>query len=201
MSDPITQIRSALTKVYNLQAKEVYARIVENEWMGALPDDQKKKFIRVVSKALKDLMANGSHPKGRRQRKTPRDPDEPKRPATAFIMWLNAHRDDLKKQLVEEDIKPICVNVGKKGGAVWQEMDDAEKEVWKEKGKQARIHYEEAMTAYKAKKVSDSVSTTTTASETSDEASPPTSPTPKKKKTKKKKKLPDTITKSVKKKK
>lgn len=68
----------------------------------------------------------------------------PKRPATAFMIWLNATRESIKK-----DNPGISVTeIAKKGGEMWKEMKD--KSEWEGKAAKAKEEYAEALAAYKA---------------------------------------------------
>ncbi|XP_046399904.1 FACT complex subunit Ssrp1 [Ischnura elegans] len=81
-----------------------------------------------------------------RQRKNKKNKDEnmPKRPATAFMMWLNASRDKIKS-----DNPGISVTeVSKKGGEMWRELKD--KSEWEGKAAKAKEEYSKAMAEYKA---------------------------------------------------
>ncbi|XP_058461850.1 FACT complex subunit Ssrp1 [Malaya genurostris] len=67
----------------------------------------------------------------------------PKRPATAFMMWLNASRDKIKKDNPGISITEIA----KKGGELWKELKD--KQEWEQKAAKAKEEYAEALKAYK----------------------------------------------------
>ncbi|KAL8589456.1 hypothetical protein ACOMHN_061667 [Nucella lapillus] len=90
----------------------------------------------------------------RRQRKTKKanqDPNQPKRPQSAFFLWLNSHRESIKR-----DHPGISVTeVTKLAGEMWKTVDKAE---WEEKSKKAKADYKVAMAEYreKAKDQSDS---------------------------------------------
>ncbi|XP_053684404.1 FACT complex subunit Ssrp1 [Sabethes cyaneus] len=68
----------------------------------------------------------------------------PKRPATAFMMWLNATRDKIRKDNPGISITEIA----KKGGEMWKELKD--KQEWEQKAAKAKEEYAEALKAYKA---------------------------------------------------
>lgn len=68
----------------------------------------------------------------------------PKRPATAFMIWLNATREQIKKDNPGISITEIA----KKGGELWKELKD--KSEWEGKAAKAKEEYQEALKAYKA---------------------------------------------------
>ncbi|KAG8240393.1 hypothetical protein J437_LFUL002536 [Ladona fulva] len=81
-----------------------------------------------------------------RKRKNKKEKDEnmPKRPATAFMMWLNASREKIKS-----DNPGISVTeVSKKAGEIWRDMKD--KSEWESKAAKAKEEYSKAMAEYKA---------------------------------------------------
>ncbi|KAM7470715.1 hypothetical protein LguiA_008898 [Lonicera macranthoides] len=76
------------------------------------------------------------------------DPDKPKRPASAFFVFM----EDFRKQHKEEhpDNKSVSV-VGKAGGDKWKLMSDAEKASFVAKAEKRKVEYEKNMQAYKNK--------------------------------------------------
>ncbi|XP_052902941.1 FACT complex subunit Ssrp1 [Anopheles moucheti] len=87
----------------------------------------------------------------KKERKEPRakksktkDSGAPKRPASAFMIWMNATRDQIRK-----DNPGISItDVSRKGGEMWKELKD--KKEWEAKAAKAKEDYVEAMAAYKA---------------------------------------------------
>ncbi|KAK9877015.1 hypothetical protein WA026_016042 [Henosepilachna vigintioctopunctata] len=77
--------------------------------------------------------------------KKTQDKDKPKRPQTAFMLWLNESRSKIKAK--NPDMK--VTEIAKEGGRQWRELEDKSK--WETKAKDAKRLYEEAMKAYKAK--------------------------------------------------
>lgn len=65
----------------------------------------------------------GSKPEGpRKKRKTKKgkDPNAPKRPQSAYFLWLNENRDKIR-----EDNPGISITeVSKKAGELWKEVED-----------------------------------------------------------------------------
>nr|AFK37944.1 unknown [Lotus japonicus] len=75
------------------------------------------------------------------------DPNQPKRPPTAFFVFL----DDFRKEFKEanpgsKDVK----RVGKEGGEKWRAMTDEEKKPYLEKVAELKEEYEKAMANYNA---------------------------------------------------
>ncbi|XP_030768356.1 FACT complex subunit Ssrp1-like [Sitophilus oryzae] len=83
--------------------------------------------------------------KPRKPRKSKKDKDEnrPKRAATAFMLWLNAHRESIKKD--NPGIK--VTEIAKKGGEMWRELKD--KSEWEQKAAKEKEEYTKAMEEYK----------------------------------------------------
>jgi len=80
-----------------------------------------------------------------RKKKTKRDkdPDAPKRPLTAYFLWMNANRENLKKKWPGLSVTEFS----KKAGEEWKTIDDKAK--WEAKSKKAKELYEEQMIEYK----------------------------------------------------
>ncbi|XP_063709713.1 FACT complex subunit Ssrp1 [Culicoides brevitarsis] len=74
-----------------------------------------------------------------------KDSDAPKRPTTAFMLWLNESREQIKK----ENPGISVTEIAKKGGEMWKELKDKSK--WEGKAAKAKEEYNEAMKEYKAK--------------------------------------------------
>lgn len=65
--------------------------------------------------------------------------ERPKRPLSAYMIWLNSARDSIKKE--NPDFK--VTEVAKKGGELWRGMKD--KSEWEAKAAEAKDKYEKAM--------------------------------------------------------
>lgn len=82
-------------------------------------------------------------PRKRRVKKE-RDSQKPKRPQSAYFIWLNEHREVIKKENPGISITEISKVAGQK----WRTMED--KTEWEKKAAEAKRDYEEAMKEYKA---------------------------------------------------
>ncbi|XP_054012092.1 FACT complex subunit Ssrp1 [Hylaeus anthracinus] len=83
-------------------------------------------------------------PRRSRKQKKERDENKPKRPPTAFMIWLNSTREKIKA-----DNPGIAVTeIAKKGGEMWRELKD--KSEWEEKAAKAKKEYAASMSEYKA---------------------------------------------------
>ncbi|XP_018014547.1 FACT complex subunit Ssrp1 [Hyalella azteca] len=82
-------------------------------------------------------------PRKKRQKKD-RDDNKPKRPQSAYFLWLNAHREEIKRKNPGISI----TDLSKKAGEMWRELSD--KKEWEEKAAEAKSDYDEAMKEYKA---------------------------------------------------
>ncbi|KAG7163414.1 FACT complex subunit Ssrp1-like [Homarus americanus] len=81
-------------------------------------------------------------PRKRRQKKE-RDENKPKRAQSAYFLWLNEHREQIKKENPGISITEISKVAGQK----WRALED--KTEWEKKAAEAKQEYEEAMKAYK----------------------------------------------------
>lgn len=63
--------------------------------------------------------------RGPNKEKKVKDPNAPKRPASAYLEYQNSVRDEYRQQFPDMAYSEVL----KKIGATWQSMSDAEKEV------------------------------------------------------------------------
>uniref|UniRef100_W8BHA8 Mobility group protein 1A n=1 Tax=Ceratitis capitata TaxID=7213 RepID=W8BHA8_CERCA len=70
--------------------------------------------------------------------------DKPKRPLSAYMLWLNSAREQIKRE--NPGIK--VTEVAKKGGELWRAMKD--KSEWEAKAAKAKENYEDAVREFEA---------------------------------------------------
>ncbi|XP_011294018.1 high mobility group protein D [Musca domestica] len=70
--------------------------------------------------------------------------DKPKRPLSAYFLWLNSAREQIKRE--NPGIK--VTEIAKKGGEIWRSMKD--KSEWEAKAVKAKEEYEVAMREFEA---------------------------------------------------
>ncbi|NWH41521.1 SSRP1 protein, partial [Chloropsis hardwickii] len=86
------------------------------------------------------------------QSKKGKDPNAPKRPMSAYMLWLNASREKIKS-----DHPGISItDLSKKAGELWKAMSKEKKEEWDRKAEDARRDYEKAMKEYSVGSKADS---------------------------------------------
>ncbi|EKX39368.1 hypothetical protein GUITHDRAFT_76406, partial [Guillardia theta CCMP2712] len=64
----------------------------------------------------------------------------PKKPATSFVMFSNAHREEVKAA----NPGLSFIDVGKKLGEMWREMDPTVRKEWEDRATAAKDEYLEA---------------------------------------------------------
>uniref|UniRef100_A0A131Z369 FACT complex subunit SSRP1 n=1 Tax=Rhipicephalus appendiculatus TaxID=34631 RepID=A0A131Z369_RHIAP len=79
-----------------------------------------------------------------RRPKKERDANKPKRPPSAYFLWLAENREKIKKDNPGFSI----TDVTKRAGELWKEVTDKTK--WEEQAVEAAAKYKEAMAAYQA---------------------------------------------------
>uniref|UniRef100_A0A8C2XNW8 FACT complex subunit SSRP1 n=1 Tax=Cyclopterus lumpus TaxID=8103 RepID=A0A8C2XNW8_CYCLU len=94
--------------------------------------------------------------KERKPRKEVREPcgqrkQGPKRPMSAYMLWLNASRERIKS----ENPGISITEISKKAGEMWRQLGKDDKEEWDTKAAEAKRQYDKAKKEYK-----DSVATT-----------------------------------------
>ena len=77
----------------------------------------------------------------------------PKRPSSAYMIWLNAHREEIKEKYPGISV----TDVSKRAGEMWNKLED--KEEWKEKATELKAVYTEQMEEYKQKLIDEGTTT------------------------------------------
>ncbi|XP_060803236.1 FACT complex subunit Ssrp1 [Amyelois transitella] len=114
----------------------------DSDASGASGDSKKEKK---KEKKPKKTITISEAPRKRKEKskKREKDANAPKRPATAFMLWLNENR----KSIVDENPGIKVTEIAKKGGELWRELKD--KSEWEEKASKAKDEYNIAMKKYK----------------------------------------------------
>ncbi|EGI65677.1 FACT complex subunit Ssrp1, partial [Acromyrmex echinatior] len=102
-------------------------------------DKDKKEKKEKKSKSAKTI---SEKPRKQRKSKKERDENKPKRPPSAFMLWLSSARDSIKADNPGLSITDIA----KKGGEMWRELKD--KSEWEAKAAKAKKDYMASMKEY-----------------------------------------------------
>lgn len=106
-------------------------------------DQEKNKKKKEKEKKPKKTKTVSEKPR-KKQAKKDKDENKPKRPPTAFMLYLNANRDKIKS-----DNPGIAVTeIAKKGGEMWRDLKD--KSEWENKASKLKEEYAKAMKEYQA---------------------------------------------------
>ncbi|XP_020830233.1 FACT complex subunit SSRP1 [Phascolarctos cinereus] len=101
--------------------------------------DEKKKKLAKKAKIVKERKSRKKPVEGKKGK----DPNAPKRPMSAYMLWLNASREKIKS-----DHPGISItDLSRKAGEIWKGMSK-EKEEWDRKAEEAKREYEKAMKEY-----------------------------------------------------
>nr|XP_046262525.1 FACT complex subunit SSRP1a isoform X1 [Scatophagus argus]XP_046262526.1 FACT complex subunit SSRP1a isoform X1 [Scatophagus argus] len=80
-----------------------------------------------------------------RKEKKQKDSGGPKRPMSAYMLWLNSSRERIKS----ENPGISITEISKKAGEMWRQLGKDEKEEWEAKAGEARREYDRAKKEYK----------------------------------------------------
>lgn len=83
-----------------------------------------------------------------KKEKPVKDPNKPKRPASAFFVFMEEFRKQYKEK--HPSNKSVSV-VGKAGGDKWKSMSEADKAPYVAKAEKRKVEYEKNMKAYNKK--------------------------------------------------
>ncbi|CAA0836295.1 High mobility group B protein 1 [Striga hermonthica] len=86
--------------------------------------------------------------KAKKETKGKKDPNKPKRPPSAFFVFLEEFRKTFKKE--NPNVKAVSA-VGKAGGEKWKSLSAAEKAPYEAKAAKKKAEYEKLMNAYNKK--------------------------------------------------
>ncbi|XP_041022378.1 HMG1/2-like protein isoform X2 [Juglans microcarpa x Juglans regia] len=94
------------------------------------------------------LKSKGAGTGKRQSKKGAKDPNKPKRPASAFFVFM----EDFRKQYaIEHPNSKAMSAVGKVGGQKWKSMSEAEKALYVDKAEKRKSEYNKNMQAYNKK--------------------------------------------------
>ncbi|KAK9990002.1 hypothetical protein SO802_024987 [Lithocarpus litseifolius] len=95
------------------------------------------------------LKSKGAAAAGKKQsKKAAKDPNKPKRPASAFFVFM----EEFRKQYAKEHPNNKAVSaVGKAGGEKWKSMSESDKAPYVAKAEKRKAEYNKTMQAYNKK--------------------------------------------------
>ncbi|KAH9693902.1 High mobility group B protein 3 [Citrus sinensis] len=108
---------------------------------------QKKTQRQINAQALTLTLSVNKKPAkaGRKSGKAAKDPNKPKRPASAFFVFMEEFREQYKKDHPKN--KSVAA-VGKAGGEKWKSMSEADKAPYVAKAEKRKVEYEKDMKNY-----------------------------------------------------
>ncbi|CAN8304616.1 unnamed protein product [Cochlearia groenlandica] len=86
--------------------------------------------------------------KGGKAAAAAKDPNKPKRPSSAFFVFMEEFRETYKKE--HPNNKSVAI-VGKAGGGKWKSLSDSEKAPYVAKADLRKVEYEKNMKVYNKK--------------------------------------------------
>ncbi|KAJ6953302.1 hypothetical protein NC652_005105 [Populus alba x Populus x berolinensis] len=107
---------------------------------GRSKSDTKSAKLSVNKKPTK-----GGAAAAKKSGKAAKDPNKPKRPASAFFVFMEEFREQYKK---EHPKNKSVAAVGKAGGDKWKSLSAAEKAPYVAKADKRKVEYEKKMKAY-----------------------------------------------------
>ncbi|OVA10725.1 High mobility group box domain [Macleaya cordata] len=102
--------------------------------------------VEVVTEKKKTVSSEPKPRKSKKEKKA-KDPNMPKRPTTAFFLFMEDFRKSFKE--ANPDNKSVSV-VAKEGGEKWKSMSDEEKKPFMDRFQELKAEYEKAMENFNA---------------------------------------------------
>uniref|UniRef100_A0A8C1GN28 FACT complex subunit SSRP1 n=1 Tax=Cyprinus carpio TaxID=7962 RepID=A0A8C1GN28_CYPCA len=118
------------------------ASVSDSEADDADSEDEGKK--KKPEKKPKKVVKEKKERKPRKEKKV-KDPGAPKRPMSAYMLWLNGNRERIKS----ENPGISVTEISKKAGEMWKQLSKDRKEEWDRKAEEAKKQYEKAMKEYR----------------------------------------------------
>ncbi|KAK8577349.1 hypothetical protein V6N13_027628 [Hibiscus sabdariffa] len=115
---------------------------VKNTTTALIPADERKSGKRKASVDRRSI------PKAKKEKKANKDPNKPKRPPSAFFVFLEEFRTTFKKE--NPNVKAVSA-VGKAAGEKWKSMSDEDKAPYEAKARKRKADYEKQMKDYNKK--------------------------------------------------
>ncbi|KAK9159055.1 hypothetical protein Scep_005629 [Stephania cephalantha] len=106
---------------------------------------------RVGKRKAATQVVRSSKTQSKKKKASKKDPNKPKRPSSAFFVFLEEFRESYKKD--HPHVKAVSA-VGKAGGEKWKSLSSAEKAPYEAKAAKRKSDYEKLMTAYNQKQES-----------------------------------------------
>ena len=98
-----------------------------------------KQIALLLSEKAVDVSDTKDAKAPKKPKKSKDDDDKPKKKRTSgYILYSNAHRDEVKDSLTEGDEKPKNTDIMKKLAENWKALEDDEKEKWNTKAKEIK---------------------------------------------------------------
>eukprot|EP00521_Asterionellopsis_glacialis_P017915 CAMPEP_0195306422 /NCGR_PEP_ID=MMETSP0707-20130614/37193_1 /TAXON_ID=33640 /ORGANISM="Asterionellopsis glacialis, Strain CCMP134" /LENGTH=688 /DNA_ID=CAMNT_0040370639 /DNA_START=63 /DNA_END=2129 /DNA_ORIENTATION=- len=146
------------------------ARMISAEWKTLSEDlrkiytskaqEDKKRYeeemVTYVPPTIDEVIDKATEKKNAKKRKK-KDPNYPKSPLSAYILFSNSIRAEVQKKNPENSF----LSMGKTLGEEWKKLSDAEKQKWKDLAKKGQIEYEKKLKAYEANVAGQEVSAAT----------------------------------------
>lgn len=111
---------------------------------GSDDSEKKRKKEKKKEKKHKKKERKEGEPKRTSKKNKNKDVNAPKRPTTAFMIWLSENREKIKKDHPGSSVTDIA----KRAGELWKEITD--KKEWEEKAAKDKERYQKEMENYKA---------------------------------------------------
>jgi len=111
---------------------------------GGSGEKKEKKDKKKKDKKPKSAKTISEKPRKSKKAKKP-DDGRPKRAATAYMIWFNEARDEIKS----DNPGISFVEIAKKGGELWKKMSTSEKSKYEEKAAKSKEEYMKAMKEFK----------------------------------------------------
>ena len=144
-----------------MEEAEQYFAYLFTKWREEQEKDMRKTVGEVQDAVLQDWLKRGGGEGGeirvevakKKKEKKTRDPDEPKKPLSSFMIFLAEQKDEVKREQPSLGPKDVSREVGRR----WGLLEREEKEVYQKRYSDLLVAYKVDIAAYRVSKETETV--------------------------------------------
>ena len=146
-----------------MEEAEQYFAYLFTKWREEQEKDMRKTVGEVQDAVLRDWLKRGGGEGGGREgrvgvevakKKKTRDPDEPKKPLSSFMIFLAEKKDEVKREQPSLGPRDVSREVGRR----WGLLEREEKQVYQERYNGMLVAYKVDLATYRVRKEAQTVS-------------------------------------------
>lgn len=146
--DIITQIAGLKTKINECSTNNVLDYLIAGNYITE--DKRQELYVPILSTISLGKPVTNMISSVRKNRRKKKDPNAPKRPPHAYLLFKSAKKQEIKDTLADEGEEITFGSMSSRAGAMWKAMSAKDKKPYEDTYKANNIIYQEALASYKA---------------------------------------------------